>query len=200
MAPPKTSAEGIESSALLTQPIPQPPAPPAISHSLLLLAKQWIVITLTLSAVAMIGCTSTSHAARALEQRRICLSNGETSHQLVVEVAKSLSDKKRGLQHRQDLAPDSGMLFVYQEDQSADNAFWMYRTPRPLAIAFIDRQGIIQTIHQMEPCTSPTAAKCPLYLAGKPFRYALEVNRDYFARHQIAPGHRVDLDSENNCD
>jgi uncharacterized protein len=167
----------------------------------LVCARHSALIALAVAVYTLLGCASTTAlAARELAQRRICLANGETTRALVVEVAKSPSEKKRGLQHRRHLAPGSGMLFVYERDQPAESAFWMYLTPTPLAIAFIDTDGIIQTIRQMEPCTEATADKCPVYPAGKPFRYALEVNWDYFQRHRIAPGDRVVLDDAGNCD
>ena len=50
--------------------------------------------------------------------------------------------------YRDDLPPDSGMLFVYQA-QVAARRYWMYHTLIPLSIAWIDRDGTIVDIQDM---------------------------------------------------
>jgi len=117
------------------------------------------------------------------------VSNGET-HQLRVELAHTAWQKERGLMFRPEMPEDAGMLFAYDEEQE-DGAFWMFNTLIPLSIAYIDGEGVIRNIVQMEPCPSPDRNRCPLYPAGVSFRYALEVNRGYFAERGIGPGDRV---------
>ena len=110
---------------------------------------------------------------------------------LHVEVAVTDQEKQLGLMERQRLAPDRGMIFLYQETQPATGAFWMFRTRIPLDIAYLDSTGTIRAIRAMEPCTSRYAQGCPNYEAGVPFRAALEVNRGYFAEHGFKVGDRV---------
>jgi uncharacterized membrane protein (UPF0127 family) len=62
-----------------------------------------------------------------------------------------------------------------------------------LSIAFLDAEGRIVAIRQMERCTSPVAERCERYAPGVPYRSALEVNRGYFASHVVGIGHRVTL-------
>ncbi|NAO98929.1 DUF192 domain-containing protein [Halomonas titanicae] len=94
---------------------------------------------------------------------------------------------------RDSLAPDAGMLFVYDEEQTVDHAFWMYQTRIPLNIAFLDHAGEIQSITSMVHCTTEKEA-CTRYPAGTSFWIALEVNAGYFNEHCIAAGDRLEID------
>ncbi|MDQ3604602.1 MAG: DUF192 domain-containing protein, partial [Gemmatimonadota bacterium] len=71
-----------------------------------------------------------------------------------------------------------------------------YRTYLPLSIAFLDAEGSISAIRDMEPCSSRLSFLCPSYRAGVPYHAALEVNRGYFGRRGIRAGHRVILRRE----
>ena len=62
---------------------------------------------------------------------------------------------------------------------------WMKNTLIPLSVAFIDDNGAIVNIEDMEPQTE--ASHC----AMRPVRYALEVNRGWFAARGIKPGTRL---------
>ena len=59
-----------------------------------------------------------------------------------VREAKTLEEKKKGLQGVENLQDDEGMLFIYDEPQTV--AFWMKDTKIPLDIIFINEdQGVI---------------------------------------------------------
>jgi uncharacterized protein len=113
-----------------------------------------------------------------------------------VEVAETDQQRRIGLMRRPQLPEDSGMIFLFPEEQSAENVFWMFNTLIPLSIAFLDGEGRIGSIREMEPCPSPYPQYCPGYEAGVPFRAALEVNRGYFERRGIGVGDRVILQRE----
>lgn len=82
--------------------------------------------------------------------------------------------------YRQSLAPNSGMLFVF--DYSMPACFWMKNTPLPLSIAFITDEGTITNIEAMQPFS--TASVCPL----RPVKYALEMEQGWFAKQDIYAG------------
>jgi hypothetical protein len=109
-------------------------------------------------------------------------------HRLSVEVAKTQAGRARGLMERTTLGADSGMLFVYDQRQSARSAFWMYRTLIPLDIAFIDGDGRIVSLQTMPPCEAGKPAQCPTYAPGRAYHAALEVNAGYFAERGISEG------------
>jgi uncharacterized protein len=79
--------------------------------------------------------------------------------------------------HRDHLAADSGMLFVYPD--SAVRNFWMKDTRIPLSIAFIARSGEIVRIDDMTPFDTDRVSSL------SPVPYALEMNRGWFAEHGV---------------
>ena len=68
---------------------------------------------------------------------------------VVVEVACTEASRRQGLMHRQALAPDTGMLFVFR--QSLRFCFWMKDTLIPLNAAFIDADGVVIGPAEMMP-------------------------------------------------
>jgi uncharacterized membrane protein (UPF0127 family) len=105
-------------------------------------------------------------------------------HTLRVEVARSDEEKTRGLMFRKQLGADRGMLFVYET--AGRWAMWMKNTYVPLSVAFIDRDGRILNIEDMEPLTQDS------HQAIGAAKYALEVNRGWFRKRGIKPGDRVE--------
>ena len=124
----------------------------------------------------------------SFDTTRVRLATATDTLPLRIELAMSSEQKTMGLMERRQLADDAGMLFVYDADQSAEAGFWMYRTRIPLDIAFVDSTGVIRAIKSMVPCPTTIAEGCPTYAPNVPYRYALEVNAGYFARHGVAVG------------
>jgi uncharacterized protein len=112
---------------------------------------------------------------------------------LLVELARTNAERTMGLMERTRLADSAGMLFIYDGMQPANAGFWMFRTRIPLDIAFVDSAGVIRSIRNMVPCTTATAANCPTYEPGVPYRAALEVNAGFFQNRKVAIGDRVIL-------
>jgi uncharacterized membrane protein (UPF0127 family) len=108
---------------------------------------------------------------------------------LDVEIADTDERREFGLMFREALPADSGMVFVYQTDETG--GFWMKDTLIPLSIAFYDSNGRILRILDMEPCR---ADPCPVYDPGVAYRGALEVNRGAFRRWGVEAGDRVVLE------
>ncbi|MBI4194411.1 MAG: DUF192 domain-containing protein [Betaproteobacteria bacterium] len=106
------------------------------------------------------------------------------NHQLVAEVASTEPQRARGLMHRRMLPENRGMLFVFRE--AALHGMWMMNTYVPLSVAFLDGDGVIINIADMEPHTRDAHG------AARPARYALEANRGWFMKRGIKPGDRVE--------
>lgn len=100
-----------------------------------------------------------------------------------VEVAATPQSRQRGLMGRTWLAADSGMLFVFES--AGRHCFWMRDTPLPLSIAFIDDDGRVLQLADMQPRTD--TLHCPPGDA----RYALEIAQGSFLRAQLFPGARL---------
>lgn len=101
-------------------------------------------------------------------------------HPLRVEIAATNESRATGLMHRKKLAPDTGMLFIY--DDYRPRSFWMKDTHIPLSIAFADKSGKIVKLDRLAPLSAHTTKS--LY----PAKYALEVNQGWFESHEVHVG------------
>ena len=104
-------------------------------------------------------------------------------HLIRAEVASDYSTRARGLMHRKGLAPNSGMLFVF--DAPSQQCMWMKNTYIPLSVAFLDEQGTIINIADMQPHSEQT------HCSARPAVYALEMTRGWFAERGIKPGAKL---------
>jgi uncharacterized protein len=104
-------------------------------------------------------------------------------HLIHAEVVADMATRAQGLMHRKSLPQNAGMLFIF--DEHAVHCMWMKNTLIPLSVAFIDDRGTIVNIADMEPHSE--ASHC----AGQPVRYALEMNRGWFAARGLKPGIRL---------
>ena len=100
------------------------------------------------------------------------------------EVVSKPEDRALGLMFRRSMAPDSGMLFVFDSDDF--QRFWMKNTLIPLSIAYITRDSLITDILEMAPLDTTTP-----YASSKAVRYALEMNSGWFQSKGIRPGDTV---------
>ncbi len=130
----------------------------------------------SLAALLLAGA---AQAQDPLPMRTLTL--GERTIQ--AEVADRPETRAMGLMDRQSLAPDHGMLFVFEQEGMP--CFWMKNTPLPLDIAFIDQEGFIANIAAMQPFD--LQSHCPV----RPIRYALEMEQGWFAKADKQAGERV---------
>ena len=93
------------------------------------------------------------------------------------EVAATDSARQQGLMMRTKMGASEGMVFDFQAP--AGVCMWMKNTLIPLSVAFIDSEGTIVNIEDMQPET--TASHC----AKKVVRYALEMNQGWFKQKNI---------------
>lgn len=96
------------------------------------------------------------------------------------EVAANEAERQQGLMFREKMAPNEGMVFIF--DAPAAVCMWMKNTPLPLSVAFLDDEGKIINIEDMKPQTTDT------HCAAKQARYALEMNLGWFKQKNIKPG------------
>jgi uncharacterized membrane protein (UPF0127 family) len=108
---------------------------------------------------------------------------GAGMHVIRAEVADNFSARMQGLMQRRSLPPNGGMLFVFDED--ATHCMWMKNTLIPLSVAFLDEQGAIVNIADMQPHSEQS------HCAARPARYALEMTQGWFAQRGIRAGARL---------
>ena len=107
---------------------------------------------------------------------------------LQLEVPQSDGEFKLGLMFRESLEQDRGMLFIFENTDY--HSFHMKNTFIPLDIAFINEEGIIESIKELDPMNP-----IPVYPDGK-IRYAIEVNRGWFAENGVEVGDILLEDTE----
>jgi len=104
-------------------------------------------------------------------------------HRIRAELAGTFADRMRGLMHREKLAQNSGMLFVF--DGAEVQCMWMKNTRIPLSVAFLDEAATIINIEDMQPHTENS------HCSKRPALYALEMERGWFAERGIRPGAKL---------
>lgn len=96
------------------------------------------------------------------------------------EVAATEAQRELGLMKRKTMAPNAGMVFLFE--RPAQVCMWMKNTLLPLSVAFMDDAGKIINIEDMQPET--TNSHC----TAAPATYALEMNQGWFKQKNIKPG------------
>ena len=102
---------------------------------------------------------------------------------LQLEVPQNDGEFKLGLMFRESLEQDRGMLFIFEDTDY--HSFHMKNTLIPLDIAFINEEGIIESIKELDPMNP-----IPVYPDGE-IRYAIEVNRGWFAENGVVVGDAI---------
>ena len=102
-----------------------------------------------------------------------------------VELALRPEEQAKGLMYREKLGEMRGMLFSFPQDRILH--FYMKNTLIPLTIAYLDKDGVIRELHDMQALDEQTVA------SEWPLRFALEMNQGWFARHGVRIGERVTL-------
>jgi uncharacterized membrane protein (UPF0127 family) len=135
-------------------------------------------------AMTALRCASGSPESVAPRARVVIETARGERPAVTVELARTDAERAKGLMHRRELAPDAGMLFLF--DETSEHAFWMKNTLIPLDMIFIGDDGRV---------TGVVARAVPGDLrarsAGGPSRYVLEVNGGWAEAHGVAPGDRV---------
>jgi uncharacterized membrane protein (UPF0127 family) len=108
---------------------------------------------------------------------------GAGMHRIEAELAHTDPNRQKGLMHRQAMPVHRGMVFVFTQD--ARHCMWMKNTLIPLSVAFMDREGRILNIEDMQPQTEDS------HCAAAPARFALEMNKGWFAERGISLGARI---------
>ena len=158
-----------------------------------------VLLALITAGILLHGCSSSSAAPQSgLPVVPGCFVTESGVVPVKLEIASTSEQRQTGLMGREALAPDTGMLFKYENPRTARHGFWMYNTLIPLDIAYLNSHGVIGSIRKMEPCTSASRAGCPTYPAGVPFLEAVEMNAGFFQKHGIGAGDRLFV-GKGNC-
>jgi uncharacterized membrane protein (UPF0127 family) len=103
------------------------------------------------------------------------------TNQISAEIASTLDQIRSGMMFRTNMAEMEGMLFVFPQPQQV--AFYMRNTLLPLSCAYIDSEGTILEVYDMEPLNED-----PIVSKSIRIQYVLEMNQGWFQRHHVGPG------------
>ena len=101
--------------------------------------------------------------------------------EMSTEMAVTDLQKETGMMFRTNTAENEGMIFVFPMPQRAD--FWMMNTILPLSAAYIDPDGQIVEIHDLQPHDTNS-----VQAATANIQYVLETRQGWFKRHNIKEG------------
>src|ERR1041385_5698355 len=103
------------------------------------------------------------------------------TQEMVAELALSAIQQHTGMMVRTNMDENAGMLFPLPYTQRA--SFWMKNCPYHLSAAYIDPDGIIQEIRDLQPYNTNSV------VAGSDnIRFVLETPFGWFEKHHIGPG------------
>jgi uncharacterized membrane protein (UPF0127 family) len=118
-----------------------------------------------------------THAQPKLQTMKIYIRTEE----MISELALTEDQLRTGMMFRTNMAENTAMLFPLPYTQRA--SFWMKNCPLPLSAAYIDPEGVIQEIHDLQPFNTNSVVA-----ANDNIRFVLETPQGWFQRHHIEPG------------
>jgi len=101
--------------------------------------------------------------------------------EVTAEVAQSVQQIMTGMMFRTNILEGEGMLFVFPAPRRA--SFWMKNVSVPMTCAYIDSEGTIREIHDMEPHEED-----PIQASSATIQYVLEMKRGWYDRHRVSTG------------
>ncbi len=165
--------------------------------------RTWVLIYLVISAALLDGCgkasqngtSGGSEAADAAGTSAAVDSLIPTKAQaklatiklwigpeaMSTEMAVTEVQERTGMMFRTNMAENEGMIFVFPTPVRAD--FWMKNTVLPLSAAYIDPDGQILEIHDLQPQDTNSVSA-----ATANIQYVLETAQGWFKRHNIKEG------------
>jgi hypothetical protein len=148
-----------------------------------------ILVGLLINSPGTLNIPGVPTPQSALPKAKILIGDKEVE----VEIAKSESERELGLGNRTYLAPNSGMLFVF-ESRGVVLGFWMKGMLIPIDIVWIG-DGKVSKIDEhvpVQPSGTPDS-QMPSYFPNQPIDYVLEVNSGFSDMYGIEVGDTVDL-------
>ena len=136
------------------------------------------------ACAAALAVAAVASAAQTAPQQLAVIRLNAGIHNIQAEVAQTPEERSTGLMFRSSMEANRGMLFAF-EPPARTQCFWMKNTLLPLSIAFLADDGTIVNIADMAPQT--TESHC----SQQPVRYALEMNKGWFAKRGIDRGARL---------
>jgi len=152
---------------------------------------KWRILALGLAAVVWGGCKPAASPAAgpepgpslptAAQPKLQTMKLWLGAEEMVAELALTPEQVQTGMMFRTNLAENAGMLFVFSAPFRA--SFWMKNCPLPLSAAYMDPDGVILEIHDLQPQNTNSVVA-----SSDRVQFVLETNQGWFKRHHIGKG------------
>lgn len=103
------------------------------------------------------------------------------AEELITEMALTGEQQMTGMMWRTNIAENEAMLFVHPTPRQA--SYWMKNCLIPLSIAYLDTDGVILEIHELQPHNTNS-----VFSTATNVRFALETSQGWFQRHNVSTG------------
>ncbi len=150
----------------------------------------WLLSVLLSLGLATAGCGKPSPAVPApdpsghlnhAQPRLPTIKLWAGTNALITEVASTQTQVMTGMMFRESMAENEAMIFVFPYPHQA--SFYMKNTILPLSCAYLDNDGTILEIHDLQP-KNETAVPA----ATDRIRFVLETKQGWFQRHPVGIG------------
>ena len=103
-----------------------------------------------------------------------------------LRVANEPQERQSGLMHRESLANNSGMVFVYGEAQQV--SFWMKNTLIPLDMIFVAPNGTVLNVQHASTQPNASTSELKTYPSDGKAKYVVELPRGFANRTGVGQG------------
>lgn len=153
-----------------------------------MIPRRWFLAAISgvmLAVAALLTGSSPAMAQQSFTMSSVEIDTAAGGHfRFKTELAETQAQHQQGLMYRRVMAPDAGMLFIFDKPQQA--AFWMKNTFIPLDMLFVAADGRIASIHAN--AVPQSEATIP---SNAVIKAVLEINGGMAARLGIRPGDTV---------
>ena len=102
-----------------------------------------------------------------------------------IEIVSKFDDRRKGLMFKGSIPKNYGMFFIWEYKRQ--QCMWMKDTSIPLSVAYIGNKGEILEIYDMVPFSKKSVC------SKNYVKYALEVNKGWFEKKNIAIGDVINI-------
>lgn len=141
-----------------------------------------LVITMVLLLIPIVNMSSNTEK---MEHKKVKVGQA----QLIVEVATTPVSQARGLSGRDNLVPNTGMLFVYSAPTTHN--FWMQGMKFPLDFIWIADNQVVQIDENIKPPTPANAEPIRVYVQ-QPYTMVLEAAAGWVKSNNINLGDKIE--------
>jgi len=152
----------------------------------------YLLLLMILILIIASGCNRGADSSNRLPVEEVQI-NGVL---FKLELALSPDQRAAGLMGRDRIAADGGMLFVFpdQPPYPTELGFWMKNCLVPIDLLFLDPDGQVVAIHEMDlPLPGIPDHELLVYQSGVPAQYAIELKGGRAAELGVTVGDLIEL-------